>query len=157
MNEISNAGGATCPTLNELASSLHLNRNWLRSEALAGRIPSLRVGRRLFNLKAVRAELAQRAARTRQAPVQVTASRTMQVALLSNADPVEAPAVGPGLLYSAANLAEIFRVSKPTIWRLRAASKLPRRLDALGQQLLSWDADEIHHWIAAKMLDLETW
>ena len=79
----------------------------------------------------------------------------MQVAVLPAADPVEAQSVP--LLYSAADLAEILRVSKPTVWRLRAAGKLPRPLDALGGQLLRWDADEIRRWIAAKMPDLATW
>jgi predicted DNA-binding transcriptional regulator AlpA len=81
----------------------------------------------------------------------------MQASALANADAVEVPTVGPGLLFSASDLAEILRVSKPTIWRLRAAGKLPRPLDALGSQLLRWDADEIRRWIAAKMPDLETW
>ena len=55
-------------SLNQLARTLRVNRDWLRSEALAGRIPCLRAGRRLlFNLAAVREELAQRAAKNREA------------------------------------------------------------------------------------------
>ncbi|MBE7465608.1 MAG: hypothetical protein HS116_19205 [Planctomycetes bacterium] len=46
-----------------LAIRLNLSREWLAAEADAGRLPCLRVGRRrLFSLKAVRAELAIRAA-----------------------------------------------------------------------------------------------
>ena len=46
-----------------LAALLRLPRAWLRAEALAGRIPCLRVGRRLlFDPDAVRAALARRAA-----------------------------------------------------------------------------------------------
>lgn len=61
------------------------------------------------------------------------------------------------LLLSAADLAQLLRVSVPTIWRLRAAGKLPRPLDALGKQLIRWDADEVRRWIVAKMPDLKTW
>ena len=54
-------------SLNQLAQALRLNRDWLRREALAGRIPCLRAGRRLlFNLEAVRAALAERAATNRE-------------------------------------------------------------------------------------------
>jgi predicted DNA-binding transcriptional regulator AlpA len=61
------------------------------------------------------------------------------------------------LLLSAADLAELLRVSTATIWRLRAASKLPRPLDALGRQLVRWNADEIGRWVKAGMPDLKTW
>jgi excisionase family DNA binding protein len=55
-------------SLNRLASELRLSREWLRREALAGRIPCLRVGRRmLFNLTAVRTALAERASTAREA------------------------------------------------------------------------------------------
>lgn len=50
-------------TTRQLAQRLRLPVRWLRTEALAGRIPSLEIGRRiLFNLDAVRAALAKRAA-----------------------------------------------------------------------------------------------
>lgn len=46
-----------------LARELRLPREWLMVEADAGRLPCLRVGRkRIFNLEAVRAALAERAA-----------------------------------------------------------------------------------------------
>lgn len=46
-----------------LARDLNLPSAWLRDEALAGRIPCLRVGRTLlFNLDAVRKALDERAA-----------------------------------------------------------------------------------------------
>jgi excisionase family DNA binding protein len=46
----------------QLALALKLPRDWLKSEALAGRIPCLRVGRQLrFNLEAVEKALAERA------------------------------------------------------------------------------------------------
>ena len=61
------------------------------------------------------------------------------------------------LLLSAADLAQLLRVSVPTIWRLRAAGKLPRPLDALGKQLVRWDADEIRRWVKAGMPDLKSW
>jgi hypothetical protein len=45
----------------ELASELGLPLAWLKTEAKAGRIPSLRVGRRqLFNVESVRRALADR-------------------------------------------------------------------------------------------------
>jgi len=49
--------------IHRLASELRLPRHWLTIEADTGRIPCLRVGRRrLFNINAVRAALAERAA-----------------------------------------------------------------------------------------------
>lgn len=46
-----------------LANRLKLPAAWLKAEAQAGRIPSLRVGRRLlFNLEAVERALLERAA-----------------------------------------------------------------------------------------------
>jgi hypothetical protein len=53
----------TLVTLNRLAAELRLPWRWLRQEALAGRLPCLRVGRKLlFNLEAVKEVLAERAA-----------------------------------------------------------------------------------------------
>ena len=50
-------------TLEELARRLPVSKRWLEREARAGRIPSLTAGRRrLFNLEAVRAAIAERAA-----------------------------------------------------------------------------------------------
>lgn len=47
-----------------LANRLRLPIRWIKSEAIAGRLPHLRVGRQwLFSEKAVRAWLASRAAR----------------------------------------------------------------------------------------------
>jgi predicted DNA-binding transcriptional regulator AlpA len=68
-----------------------------------------------------------------------------------------APVLMPPLLLSAADLAALLRVSTATLWRLRAAGKLPRPLDALGRQLLRWNADEIRRWVRAGMPDLKTW
>ena len=54
---------AALVNLNRLAAELRLPRDWLRREAKAGRLPCLRVGRRLvFNLAAVEQVLADRAA-----------------------------------------------------------------------------------------------
>jgi excisionase family DNA binding protein len=54
-------------TLHQLAARLRLSREWLREEALAGRLPCLRVGRKLlFNLPAVERILAERAATSRE-------------------------------------------------------------------------------------------
>jgi len=51
-------------TLEELARRLPVSKRWLQREALAGRIPSLVAGkRRLFNTEAVRAAIAERAAK----------------------------------------------------------------------------------------------
>jgi predicted DNA-binding transcriptional regulator AlpA len=61
------------------------------------------------------------------------------------------------LLLSAADLAQLLRVSVPTIWRLRAAGKLPRPLDTLGKQLGRWNTDEIRRWVTAGMPNLKTW
>lgn len=61
------------------------------------------------------------------------------------------------LLLSAEDLGQLLRISVATIWRKRAAGKLPRPLDALGKQLIRWDATEIRRWIEAKMPDLKTW
>jgi hypothetical protein len=56
-------------SLNNLAAQTRLPREWLRHEALAGRLPCLRVGRRLlFNLAAVQAALCERAASGREVP-----------------------------------------------------------------------------------------
>lgn len=45
-----------------LSKALGLSRSWLNSEAIAGRIPSLKAGkRRVFNLAAVQLALAARA------------------------------------------------------------------------------------------------
>jgi excisionase family DNA binding protein len=50
-----------------LSKELKLPRDWLRQEAIAGRIPCLRVGRRLlFNAEAVEKALAERAATSRE-------------------------------------------------------------------------------------------
>ena len=50
-------------TTSQLALRLRLPRLWLRDEALSGRLPCLRVGRRLlFDLEAVQRALSERAA-----------------------------------------------------------------------------------------------
>jgi hypothetical protein len=54
-------------SLSRLSARLRLPRDWLRAEALAGRIPCLQIGRRLlFNPIAVEAALGTRAATERQ-------------------------------------------------------------------------------------------
>jgi excisionase family DNA binding protein len=56
-------------TLTGLAVRLGLPRDWLRAEALAGRIPCLKVGRKMrFNPDAVEQTLAARAAAGREEP-----------------------------------------------------------------------------------------
>jgi hypothetical protein len=53
--------------LRGIAAALRIPSDWLRAEADAGRVPCLRIGRkRYFNLSAVRAALAERAATERQ-------------------------------------------------------------------------------------------
>lgn len=50
-------------SIQELSRRLRLSKRWLHSEAVAGRIPSLRAGqRRLFNIDAVIRAIAARAA-----------------------------------------------------------------------------------------------
>jgi hypothetical protein len=50
--------------LHRLAARLRLPADWLRAEALSGRIPCLRVGKKmLFNAEAVERVLAERAGR----------------------------------------------------------------------------------------------
>jgi excisionase family DNA binding protein len=54
-------------TLHQMAARLRLPRVWLREEALAGRLPCMRVGRKLlFNLSTVERILAERAATNRE-------------------------------------------------------------------------------------------
>ena len=54
-------------TLNRLAAELKLSKDWLRQEAIAGRLPCLRIGRKLlFNLSAVNQALADRAAKSQE-------------------------------------------------------------------------------------------
>jgi hypothetical protein len=54
-------------SLHQLARRLRLDREWLKQEALAGRLPCLPVGRKLlFELEAVKQALAERAASTRE-------------------------------------------------------------------------------------------
>jgi len=56
-------------SLNKLAARLRLPRAWVRREAIAGRLPCLRVGRRLlFTLEAVERALTNRAANGRPGP-----------------------------------------------------------------------------------------
>lgn len=51
-------------TLEELSSVLQLSKRWLKRETKAGRLPFLQAGRRrMYNVSAVRAELAKRAKR----------------------------------------------------------------------------------------------
>jgi hypothetical protein len=53
-----------------LAALLRIPAPWLRGEALAGRIPCLRIGRRLlFNPEAVERALAERAASSREVAI----------------------------------------------------------------------------------------
>ena len=59
----------TVLSLARLAARLRLPREWLRDEALAGRLPCLRVGcKLLFNPAAVEQALAERAAINREVP-----------------------------------------------------------------------------------------
>lgn len=67
------------------------------------------------------------------------------------------PALSSALLLTPRDLAAELRVSLATIWRLRAAGKLPRALTTLGKQLLRWHRDEIKAWIACGMPDMATW
>jgi hypothetical protein len=54
-------------SLHQLAGRIRLPREWLRDEALAGRLPCLRVGRKLFfNLSTIEKILAERAANSRE-------------------------------------------------------------------------------------------
>ncbi|MEK6675971.1 MAG: hypothetical protein AABZ47_10000 [Planctomycetota bacterium] len=68
MNHLTNLRG--------VAVQLKLPMAWLRSEAEAGRIPCLRVGRKMkFNLDAVRRVLAKRAAKGNAGAIENEAAR----------------------------------------------------------------------------------
>lgn len=80
--------------------------------------------------------------------------------------PAEAPSAdractnGPApepLLLTVGDLAELLRVSEATIWRLRAKGRLPRPLDALGKQLVRWEAEDVRAWVRAGMPALKHW
>jgi hypothetical protein len=59
----------TLTSLADLSAQLRLPRQWLRAEALAGRLPCLKVGRKLlFNPGAVEKALAERASAVREVP-----------------------------------------------------------------------------------------
>ena len=65
--------------LNQLATRLKLPRHWIRREAVHGRIPCLRVGRKLlFSLNAVSAALLERAAQERVATLNGTSVGEVQ-------------------------------------------------------------------------------
>ncbi len=53
--------------------------------------------------------------------------------------------IAPALI-DAAELARLLSVSKPTIWRLREAGKLPPAI-ALTSQCVRWQRDRVLGWI----------
>jgi len=71
--------------------------------------------------------------------------------------PKRLAAVIEPLLLSAADLAQLLRVSTATIWRLRSAGKLPRPSAALGSQLVRWDFTDVKAWQKAGMPCLRDW
>lgn len=54
----------------------------------------------------------------------------------------------PSALIDAAEFARLLSVSKPTIWRLRDAGKLPPAI-ALTSQCVRWRRDAVLSWIDA--------
>ena len=56
--------------------------------------------------------------------------------------------VAPALI-DAAELARMLSVSKPTIWRLKEAGKLPPAI-ALTSQCIRWRRDAVLAWIDAR-------
>lgn len=54
----------------------------------------------------------------------------------------------PFVLIDAAEFARLLSVSKPTIWRLREAGKLPPAI-ALTSQCIRWRRDAVLAWIEA--------
>ena len=50
------------------------------------------------------------------------------------------------MLIDAAELARLLSVSKPTIWRLREAGKIPPAI-ALTSQCVRWQRDKVLAWI----------
>jgi predicted DNA-binding transcriptional regulator AlpA len=54
----------------------------------------------------------------------------------------------PSVLINAAELAQILSVSKPTIWRMKEALKLPKEI-ALTSQCIRWRRADIDSWLAA--------
>ncbi len=54
----------------------------------------------------------------------------------------------PSALIDAAEFARLLSISKPTIWRLREAGKLPPAI-ALTSQCVRWRRDAVLAWIEA--------
>lgn len=53
----------------------------------------------------------------------------------------------PTVLIDAAELARMLSVSKPTVWRLREAAKLPPAI-ALTSQCIRWRRSDVEAWLA---------
>ena len=104
----------------ELAGTLGLPLAWLKAEAAAGRIPSLRVGRRrLFDVEAVRDALRCSAA--------VEAPQPADGAAAFRGDPVpDAPTAPAPLLVSAAEATRRIGPDEELITLAEAARRLPR-------------------------------
>ena len=51
------------------------------------------------------------------------------------------------LLWDARELARLFAVSVPTIWRMRAAGKLPPCI-RLSASCVRWRVDDVREWVA---------
>ena len=54
----------------------------------------------------------------------------------------------PSVLIDAAELARMLSISKPTIWRMKEAGKLPKEI-ALTSQCIRWRRDAVLEWIDA--------
>jgi len=51
-------------------------------------------------------------------------------------------------LIDAAELARLLSISKPTVWRLKEAGKLPKEI-ALTSQVIRWRREVVMKWIEA--------
>lgn len=63
------------------------------------------------------------------------------------------PTLAPSALIDAAEFARMLSVSKPTIWRLLSAQKIPEPI-RLTSQCLRWRRDSVLVWVASGCLTL---
>src|SRR5258708_725225 len=60
----------------------------------------------------------------------------------------------PPLLLDTRDMCAVLRVGLATLYRLKAAGRLPRARKLAG---LKWDADEVRRWVTAGMPALKDW
>jgi predicted DNA-binding transcriptional regulator AlpA len=60
-------------------------------------------------------------------------------------------------LFTARDIARLMRVSIKTVWRLRAADRLPKPDVVLGSKILRWRGAAVRAWLANGAPDRATW